>query len=62
VVHRRGSALVLIVGVISLVYYGRLGSEGVVLLLLIPGGIASVGGVLVRVAALMSLVVRYVKV
>ncbi len=64
-----GSALALVVGVISLVYYGRLGSEGVVLILfvlglilaVITGGIAAVGGVLVSVAALFSLVVRYAK-
>jgi hypothetical protein len=65
-----GSVLAIIVGVIALLYYGRLGSEAVVLVLLvlglilalITGGVASIGGVLVSVAALVSLLVRYVKV
>jgi hypothetical protein len=63
-------ALALVVGVVSLVYYGRLGSESVVVVLLvlglvlavITGGLASIGGILVSAAALVSLVVRYVKV
>jgi hypothetical protein len=65
-----GSVLAIVVGVIALLYYGRLGSEGVVLVLLvlgmilalITGGVASIGGVLVSVAALVSLLLRYVKV
>ena len=65
-----GSALAIVVGIVSLVLYRQLSSEGVVVLLfilglilaVITGGLASVGGILVSVAALITLVVRYVKV
>jgi hypothetical protein len=65
-----GPVLAVVVGLVALVYYGRLGSEGVVVVLLvlglvlavITGGLASIGCILVSVAALVSLVVRYVKV
>ncbi len=65
-----GSVLAIVVGVIALLHHGRLGSEGVVLLLLmlglilavITGGVASIGGVLASVAAPVSLLVRCVKV
>ncbi len=61
-----GPVLALVVGIISLLYYGHLGSGGVVVVLLIlglllaflTGGIASVGGILVGVGALVALVVR----
>ncbi|MDA4134716.1 MAG: hypothetical protein OK441_04010 [Thaumarchaeota archaeon] len=65
-----GSALAIVVGLVSLVLYRQLGSDEVVIVLLvlglilaaITGGLASIGGILVSVAALMALVVRYVKV
>jgi hypothetical protein len=61
-----GPVLALIVGVASLVYFRSLGSEGIVVVLLvlglllavITGGVASVGGIMVSVAALVSLAVR----
>lgn len=65
-----GPALAVVVGLVSLVLYRQLGSDEVVVILLIlglvlaaiTGGLASIGGILVSVAALMALVVRYVKV
>ena len=65
-----GSALAIVVGIVSLVLYRQFSSQGVVVLLfvlglilaVITGGLASVGGILVSVAALMTLVVRYAKV
>jgi hypothetical protein len=64
-----GSALALVVGLLALLYYGRLGSEGFVVALLIlglivaviTGGIPSVGGILISVGALVVLLGRYSK-
>jgi len=65
-----GSALAIVVGLVSLVLYRQLSSEGVVVTLLILGlilavitaGLPSIGGILVSVGAIMALVVRYVRV
>jgi hypothetical protein len=65
-----GSALALVVGIVALLYYGRLGSQEVVVVLLvlglvlavITGGLSSIGGILVGIGALISLIVRYAKV
>ena len=65
-----GSVLALVVGIVSLAFYTQLSSEGVDVILLvlglvlavITGGLSSIGGIFVSIAALMALVVRYAKV
>ena len=65
-----GPALAVIVGIVSLALYRQLSSDGVIVVLLIlglilaaiTGGLASIGGILVSVAAIMALVVRYARV